>query len=288
LSEAVRVSALDDAIGLLCCPHCGAALRRPGGSLRCADGHSFDVARQGYVSLLADGGSAHGGDTAEMVAARGRFLEAGHFERLAEALVEAVAEAPREARPCVVDLGAGTGWHLGRVLDSLPAALGLALDVSKPALRRAARAHPRAAALACDSWRRLPLGNGVATVALNVFAPRNGAELARILAPGGVAVVVTPAAGHLSELVSPLGLLGVDERKDERLAEQLAPELEVTGRRELRWDLRLDRVAARDAAAMGPSAFHVAPAELDERVAALPESTRVTAAVALTLATPRR
>ncbi|MEA2420691.1 MAG: rRNA (guanine745-N1)-methyltransferase [Thermoleophilaceae bacterium] len=306
--------ALDNVLPLLRCPLCATTLARDGAAaaVRCGEGHSFDVARQGYLSLLA-GEGAHTGDTAEMVAARERVLAAGHFERLAAEVTAAVAErAPgvgeraavaeraqgvgepavgeraqgEPASPaCILDLGAGTGWYLARLLDALPAARGLAVDVSKPALRRAARAHPRLAAVACDAWRPLPLRDGAVAAVLNVFAPRDAAELARVLAPGGLAVVVTPAPAHLGELVAPLGLLAIDARKDERLAERLSPHLDIVDRRELEWTVRLDHAAARDLAAMGPSAFHVSPAELDQRVAALPQSLEVTAAVTLTLAT---
>jgi 23S rRNA (guanine745-N1)-methyltransferase len=276
------VPPLDDVLDLLRCPQCGAALARAGGAVRCGQGHSFDLARQGYLSLLgAD--AVHAGDSADMVAARELFLAAGHFEPLAEALAGALEVAPPLG--CIVDLGAGTGWYLARLLDGLPDARGLALDVSKPALRRAARAHPRMAAVACDSWRPLPLGDGVAAAVLNVFAPRNGPEIARVLRPGGVALVVTPAPHHLGELVEPLGLIGVDERKDERLADQLAPRLEVDGRQELEWGLSLDRAAARDLVAMGPSAVHVP--DLGERVAALPQRVEATASVTITLARSR-
>jgi 23S rRNA (guanine745-N1)-methyltransferase len=286
MSEASGVPALDEVLPLLRCPHCGAALAREeaGAAVRCADGHTFDVARQGYLSLLAGEGTPHAGDTAEMVAARERLLAGGHFEPLAEALAEAVGEVSG-APACVLDLGAGTGWYLGRVLDAWPDARGLALDLSKPALRRAARAHPRVAAVACDVWRPLPLQDAVAAVVLNVFAPRGGSEIARVLAHGGLAVVVTPSSDHLRELVEPLGLLGVDQHKETRLADRLGPALAIADRRELIWTMRLDRAAARDVAAMGPSAFHVSPAELDERVAALPQRLDVTAAVTLTLAT---
>jgi 23S rRNA (guanine745-N1)-methyltransferase len=283
MSEASGVPALDDVLSLLCCPHCGAALgpEQAGEAVRCGNGHTFDVARQGYLSLLAGEGTPHAGDTAAMVAARERFLGAGHFEPLAEALAEAAAGAPA----CIVDLGAGTGWYLARVLDACPEACGLALDLSKPALRRAARAHPRLAAVACDVWRPLPLRDGVAAVVLNVFAPRTAPEIARVLAPGAVAVVVTPRPDHLRELAQPLGLLGVDEHKEARLADRLEPALAIADRRELTWTMRLDRAGARDAAAMGPGAFHVSPADLDERVAALPQPLDVTAAVTITLAT---
>jgi 23S rRNA (guanine745-N1)-methyltransferase len=272
------MSALDDLLGLLRCPHCGASLARAGAEVRCAGGHSFDVARQGYLSLLA-GDSAHSGDSADMVAARERFLSAGHFDPLSAQLGAGLGDPAR-----VVDLGAGTGRHLARALDDLPSARGLALDVSKPALRRAARAHARAAAVACDVWGPLPLRDGAADAALTLFAPRNPPELARVLRRGGRALIVTAAPGHLAELAEPLGLLAVGEGKRERLDEQLAPELELVERRELEWTLALDRAGARDLAAMGPSAFHVDRVELGERVAALPDSVTVTAAVTLTLA----
>jgi 23S rRNA (guanine745-N1)-methyltransferase len=278
------MAALDDVLPLLRCPTCGEALAREDGTVRCAEGHSFDVARQGYLSLLAVGRSAPEGDSPEMVAARERFLEAGHFQPLATALGD-LLEHVFDGTGSIVDLGAGTGWYLASLLDRFPAATGLALDVSKPALRRAARAHPRGAAVGCDAWGPLPLRDDVAAAVLNVFAPRNAAEIARMLHPGGAALIVTPAARHLEELVRPLGLIGVDPDKQARLAGQIAAALELVERRDVRWRVRLDHEGAKAAAAMGPSAFHVSPEALDERVAALPQQVDVTAAVTISLAT---
>ena len=50
-----------------------------GGALACALGHSFDVAKEGHVNLMVGRGSRATGDTAEMLAARRRFLNAGHY-----------------------------------------------------------------------------------------------------------------------------------------------------------------------------------------------------------------
>jgi len=50
-----------------------------GGALACALGHSFDVAKEGHVNLMVGRGSRATGDTAEMLAARRRFLDAGHY-----------------------------------------------------------------------------------------------------------------------------------------------------------------------------------------------------------------
>jgi 23S rRNA (guanine745-N1)-methyltransferase len=271
-------------------------------ALRCCRRHSFDVARQGYVNLLA-GRSPHVGDTAEMVAARADFLAAGHYDLISTALADAATDAVRRlstpagttpdgpvagAYPLVVDAGAGTGRHLAVVLAALPEAVGLALDVSKPALRRAARAHPRAAAALADTWRRLPLADAAATVLLNVFAPRNGAEFRRVLHPAGALLVVTPAADHLAELVDALGLLRVDPAKAERTAGSLGGHFTEESAAPHRARLTLTRAEVATLVGMGPSAWHTDPAALAARIAALPEPVEVTLAVRLARYRPLR
>ena len=224
----------------------------------CAEGHSFDIARQGYISLTLPQRRPHRGDSTEMVAARESFLGAGHFEPIADAVTAAAF-----VTGCVVDLGAGTGYYLARLLDSQPTSAGIALDASRPALRRAARAHPRITAVACDIWDQLPLHDGAADLVLNVFAPRNGEEIARVLAPAGELIVVTPMQRHLHELP---GLLSVDERKEERLLAELSPWLAEVARRNLEFELSLSREDAGNLIAMGPSAHHVTEVELPERI----------------------
>jgi 23S rRNA (guanine745-N1)-methyltransferase len=282
-------SVLDAVIQYLTCACCDAALARDGGSLRCRAGHVFDISRQGYVSLIAGGATVAAGDTAAMVQARERFLAAGHFASLAAELGQAAADAagPREGG-CVVDAGAGTGYYLAAVLERLPGRAGLALDVSRFALRRAARAHRRIGAVRCDVWRRLPVADGAADLALNEFAPRNGAELRRVLSPDGRLLVVTPLPDHLSELTGPLGLLTVDRRKDERLAATLGPHFELATRREHRVRLRLGRDAVGALAAMGPSSWHTDGPALAGAVARLPDPAPVALAVTLSLYRPRQ
>jgi 23S rRNA (guanine745-N1)-methyltransferase len=294
---------LDDVLGWLRCPNCESCLTRDGSALRCQAGHSFDIARQGYVSLLPAGAAGRRGDTAAMVRARQQFLGGGHFRPIAEALATVAeaqiaghgraaapgpcAESPsqrrqaRQERACAADIGAGTGYYLATVLDRLPGLAGLALDLSKPALRTAARAHPRIGAVGADAWRRLPVADSAAALVLDVFAPRDGAELARILRPDGRLLVVTPRPDHLTELTGPLGLLRVDERKDERLAGALGPYFTVTAYREVRAPMALDHRSVAALAGMGPSAWHADPDETARRIAALPEPVTVTLAVAV-------
>ena len=275
---------LADVIDLLRCPHCGGGLELGEGAARCAEGHSFDVARQGYLNLLPGDARTGSADTAAMVRARAEFLAGGHYAPIAEAVAAAAGADP--GRGCAIDLGAGTGYYLAAVLERLPTTQGLALDVSKHALRVAARAHPRIGAVGCDAWAGLPVRDAAAAVAINVFAPRDPAELARVLEPGGSLVVVTPNRGHLAELVSAVGMLTVQERKRERLEGKLGTLFEAVGDTAVERTLVLDHVDLAALVAMGPSARHLDERQVAERVAALPDPLAVT--LSGTVATYRR
>src|SRR6266699_692524 len=156
------------------CPVCRELLALGDGGLRwaCAAGHSFDVAREGYVNLLLAGQrrSRQPGDSAEMVGARRRFLATGAYDPLSAAVAAAVADA----RPRVVlDVGCGEGRHT----RALAAAAVLGVDVAKAAVAAAARAHPG-----------------------GQYAVASAAELARVVRPGGTVVTAYPGPGHLAGL----------------------------------------------------------------------------------------
>ena len=268
------------AVELLACPLCGAGLTAHPGALRCAAGHSFDRARQGYVTLLPPGHRPPSGDSAEMVADRVAVLEAGHYAGITAALADA---ATADGVPTtVLDLGGGTGHHLAGVLDRLPDAVGVVLDSSRYAARRAARAHPRAIAVVADSWARLPVRDGAVAAVLVVFAPRNGPEIARVLRPGGRLVVATPAPDHLAEIVGPLGLLRVDPDKATRLASSLEPHLEPVRAASFRTLIGLPHADVVRLVGMGPHARHLDREAVSAAVAELPEPVPVTVAVDLT------
>ncbi|TVT22227.1 rRNA (guanine-N1)-methyltransferase [Amycolatopsis rhizosphaerae] len=236
------------------CSVCAEELRPEHRSLRCPRGHAFDLAKQGYVNLLHAKVPAGTADTADMVAARVAFLAAGHYAPVAERVAEQAARLTRSG--LIVDAGAGTGYYLARVLDRLPAATGLALDVSALALRRAARAHERLGAAVWNLWRPWPVADGTASVVLNVFAPRNGPEFHRVLRPGGALVVVSPQAGHLRELASVVDLLEVDDRKQERIEAALGGYFELVAREPYTRTLTLTPDEVRQVVGMGPNAHH--------------------------------
>jgi 23S rRNA (guanine745-N1)-methyltransferase len=273
---------LSDVIDRLTCPICGDDLvSSDPGQVRCSAGHVFDVARQGYVNLLPGGAKAGSADTAEMVGARAEFLRAGHFAPMADR-VATLADSLSSVG-CVMDAGAGPGYYLGTVLRRIPGSVGVALDLSKYAMRRAAREHPRLGAVVCDLWRPIPVRSGSADVVLNVFAPRNGREYGRMLRSGGLLLVVTPTPRHLYELVGPLGLLSVDENKRERVDASLGDVFRLDHEERCELSLVLSRPEIETLAGMGPSAHHMSAVDLRKRVAALPETSSVTASFVLSV-----
>jgi 23S rRNA (guanine745-N1)-methyltransferase len=261
---------LADVVGDLRCPHGEPTLALADTALVCPAGHRFDVARQGYVNLLV-GPAPAAADTADMVAARERVQAAGHHDAITAGIVAAVrAAAPGGIDATVVDVGAGTGRHLAAVLDATDAPAGLAVDLSKHAARRAARAHDRIGAVVADAWRRLPVRSATAAAVLVAFAPRRIAELRRILRPDGLLVVVSPTPDHLEPLVTELGLLRIPPGKDRALDAALAGVAEPVGRHTVEDVRHLTPDEALAMVAMGPSAHHRDPDELRHAIAGLP------------------
>ncbi|POX62796.1 methyltransferase type 11 [Streptomyces sp. Ru62] len=276
--------ALELSLDLLRCPTCRTRRLHPGrGALRCPVGHTFDVARHGYASLLT-GTRATSGDDAAMVQARGRFLSTGAYAPIREVGARLVADAMSE-QATVVDVGCGTGYYLAGVLDRLPGARGLGLDTSVRALRSAARAHHRAAAVAWDVYRPFPLADAVADVVLDVFAPRNPAEFHRVLRPTGRLIVVRPGGRHLAELRERVpGMVAIDPAKEPRLHRALNPFFEAVVTERVEYAATLSRPDVLALVAMTPSARHVSQADLS-RDGFLPD--QVTVSIQATVYQPR-
>lgn len=274
---------LTDVTDLLSCPHDGdgLAMMTPG-VLGCESGHRFDLGRGGYVNLSV-GRSVHSADSTEMVLARERAQQTGVHDEMTAKLASVVLDLPGvEVNPVVVDVGAGTGQQLARVLDTC-GGRGVALDASVPAARRAARAHPRIGSVVTDIWSRLPLHDDAADLVLNVFAPRNAAEFARVLRPTGALAVVSPAPEHLQEARDLLDLLDVDRDKPERLRRRLEGHFQLEGWTPVRTTVMLDHQGLLAVAGMGPTAAHSGPREWSARLAEAPEHVEVRIATDISL-----
>ena len=186
------------------CPLCASPLERGNGAYACPRGHSFDISREGYVHLLPANQkhSKAPGDDKEMAAARSRFLSAGYYIHLREALEQLALQYAGDT-PRVLDSGCGEGYYTAGIHDALAAAgrsvTMAGVDISKFCLRWAAR-RTRDVEFAVASAYHLPLEDGSADLLVNCFSPLAADEFRRVLVPGGVFLYVVPAADHLWEL----------------------------------------------------------------------------------------
>lgn len=182
----------------LICPICNLPLVFEGKSCRCGRGHSFDVARQGYVNLLPvqQKRSLHPGDTREQVLSRRAFLESGAYLPI----VEAVTKAARDAAGPVLDVGCGEGYYAVRVAQAMGAEL-TGLDISKEAVRCAAAKYKNARWI-CGTAAHLPIADACVGVLMSMFALTMPGEFRRVLKPDGLFIQVLAAQDHLMGLKS--------------------------------------------------------------------------------------
>ncbi|WP_353809883.1 methyltransferase domain-containing protein [Agromyces sp. SYSU T00194] len=251
-------------VDLLRCPICvGAFGGDVRGTIRCGNGHAYDANRRGYLTLFPAKRPKVRGDTAEMLAARDRVLETPPFRSLRDAVAEAAAaDAPEGA--VLVDLGCGTGQYATTALERIAVpSTALLADLSPDAVRTAVRRTRDGApatevlGVVLDLWSPLPVATSGVDRVLNVFAPRNLPEFARVLAPGGRLVTVIPSDHHLSELRAAGAVIDVRGGKREAvLADAAAAGLRLLDAS--RFDGALDGgdPAVVDLVAMGPSAHH--------------------------------
>ena len=182
------------------CPICGGSLTRQEKRYCCAAGHSFDIARQGYVNLLTvDRKHArHPGDTRDQVAARKEFLDGGFYGPIVEALRAIIVPLAPQA---VLDAGCGEGYYLTQLQQSLPRTEFAGVDISKDAVRYAAARNKNALWLTATA-AALPFPCGSFDGVLSMFALTAEQEFARVLTPGGWFLQVLAGPDHLLGLKS--------------------------------------------------------------------------------------
>lgn len=189
---------MNQTLSLFNCPICSSPLPAAARLLTCPNGHCFDLAREGYVNLLPANRkkSTNPGDSPEMLQARKRFLEAGHYDFLADTLYRLIeTRLTTEAR--FLDAGCGEGYFT-RALRPLPG-IRCGIDISKQAVRMAAKADPDGHYATASNFA-LPIANDSQDFILRILAPGSPEEVSRCLKNDGQFILVTPGPKHLQAL----------------------------------------------------------------------------------------
>ena len=269
--ESGTTSQLISPFTALACPLDGAPLQRSGQAWRCAGGHSFDIARQGYTHLLPvqKKRSQDPGDSKEMVAARQRFLQAGLYQPIASAVSGTViASLPQDTAASILDAGCGDGYYLRQLaaaVDQKPTLELIGLDISKWAILAAAR-QDKLSTWVVGSNANLPVQTGTLNCVLCMFGFPVYTEFARVLEPGGLLLQVDSGPNHLRELREVIYPALKAERP---VATQTPDDFTVAGSRALRYQIELDDAALiADLLTMTPHLYRASP-EGRARAAAL-------------------
>jgi 23S rRNA (guanine745-N1)-methyltransferase len=198
------------------------------------------------------------GDDKVMLAARRRFLGNGRYQPLSDTINKTVLEYLTEQNAVVLDIGCGEGHYLGHLQPLLPAGTcTFGLDVAKEAARLAAKRYPASRFVVSDVNGRIPFADQSIHVLLNVFAPRNPAEFARIAAPGGLLLIVIPGSNHLHQLREELDLLAIEAEKQMRVIAQMSGLFALSETQSLTFDLDLSQPDLTDLVQMTPNYWHM-------------------------------
>ena len=240
-------------ITLLRCPVCGAALSRSCASLVCANGHTFDPSRKGYVNFAPNAAPSHY-DRA-LFEARRRILEAGFYDAVIDAIRTAMSKDPE----VVLDAGCGDGTFTKRLQGKTT----VGIDLSKDAVRLAASGGGPVLWMVGD-LTRLPVQNACADVVLNLFSPAHYAEFTRVLKPDGMLLKLVPQEKYLQEIREMMGgRLRTASYSNEAVVSRLDERFCILDRVRICETHALTETQAADFLKMTPLTFGTQPETLD-------------------------
>jgi SAM-dependent methyltransferase len=167
-------------------------------------------------------------------------MKSGRAAPLLEALLaesRALGVGP-ESR--LLDVGCGEGSILGEI-QAATGCEAWGADISRAAIEAAARRWPAARWVVCNADLGLPFALQSFELVLSITSRRNGAEFARLLAPGGALLFAVPAEDDQRELRE---LLHGEAHEIDRLPgleADLGAAFALERHARLSWKNRLDR-----------------------------------------------
>ncbi|MDR2771395.1 MAG: methyltransferase domain-containing protein [Clostridiales Family XIII bacterium] len=249
--------------GVLSCPVCGGALlfARETSALRCARGHSYDLAKKGYANLQGRGGDAKSVYSRALFESRRAVFGFGFYEEAARAITGIAkkhlrpSEAPIRSESAgahrVLDAGCGEGYYafmLSRDAQLRDACRFYGLDLSRDAVAMATDYDADIAWIVAD-LAKPPFRDGAFDLILNALSPAGYGAFRRILAPNGVLIKVLPGRDYLRELRA---LLGERGRGESEAAAHCAKHMRIAERANIRYRCALQAEQKKALPAMTP------------------------------------
>jgi 23S rRNA (guanine745-N1)-methyltransferase len=225
---------------VLLCPvrDCHLPLGREERRVVCPRGHSFDIARSGYINLLQpqDRRSKQPGDTGAALQGRRRLHDRGVTGPLQDGIAEMIAASPDDI---VLDAGCGDGFYLGTL--ARPKGFDAhGVDISVAAIDAAARRYPEGQWIVANADRFVPYADRSFSMVLSITARMNASEFRRVLRDDGRLLVALPSAEDLIEL------RGQGRDRVERTVEAFARDFRLVEQRRVSTTSDLDAAAVDD------------------------------------------
>ncbi|EOG1806825.1 putative RNA methyltransferase [Acinetobacter baumannii] len=238
----------------LMCPVCRQRLELVSKTWRCEQGHSYDIAKQGYVNLhvVQHKHSKNPGDTPESVDARRAFLQGGYYQPLQQAVVHLLKDLKAKM---VLDIGCGEGYYTSAMQQVVEQCIGV--DIAKNAVQRAAKLNDKVTWVV-GTGATLPVIDQSMDVCTSLFSPIPQTEILRVLKDDGYLIVVTPATDHLYAMREAL-FEQVNPHTPQKFVEQLQDLFELKEQQVIDAPLVLDQQALKNLIAMTPCAYKASP-----------------------------
>jgi 23S rRNA (guanine745-N1)-methyltransferase len=221
---------------------CGLPIEKRERVYVCGRGHTFDIARSGYVNLLQpqDRRSREPGDAREALSARAALLAADIGRTLIDAIASRFDRLNLRTDPVIVDLGSGTGDALATVAGQR-SMTAIGIDLSSAAADHAARRFPDCVWVVANADRRLPLLDQSVDVVMSLHGRRNPEEAARVLRSDGALLIALPAPDDLVELRALVQGEGIARERGEAVIDAHRPLFAPVDRACIRETLTLER-----------------------------------------------
>ncbi|TYR48545.1 methyltransferase domain-containing protein [Acinetobacter baumannii] len=236
------------------CPVCRQRLELVSKTWRCEQGHSYDIAKQGYVNLhvVQHKHSKNPGDTPESIDARRAFLQGGYYQPLQQAIVHLLKDLKAKM---VLDIGCGEGYYTSAMQQIVEQCIGV--DIAKNAVQRAAKLNDKVTWVV-GTGATLPVIDQSMDVCTSLFSPIPQTEILRVLKDDGYLIVVTPATDHLYAMREAL-FEQVNPHTPQKFVEQLQDLFELKEQQVIEAPLVLDQQALKNLIAMTPYAYKASP-----------------------------